>query len=76
MYLQALEPTAGVNLGALKEKVGNKIAFMGGIDYSHALFWDTEEVATDVQKCIKAADSRGYILGYRILFSMHHGTIF
>ncbi len=40
--IQALEPTAGVNLGALKEKVGNKIAFMGGMDSSRALlFWDT-----------------------------------
>ena len=41
MY-SGVRPHGRVNLGALKEKVGNKIAFMGGMDSSRAhLFWDT-----------------------------------
>jgi hypothetical protein len=58
--IQALEPTAGVNLAELKEKLGDKIAFMGGMDSSRALcFGSPQDVMEDVKKCIKAAGKGG-----------------
>ena len=60
--IQALEPAAGVNLAALKENLGDKLAFMGGMDSSRVLnFGSPDDVEADVKKCIKAA---GYGGGY------------
>jgi hypothetical protein len=63
--IQALEPAAGVNLGALKEKLGDKLAFMGGMDSTRTLNFGTpKDVEEDVKKCIKAAGiGGGYIAG-------------
>ncbi|MHA1723758.1 MAG: uroporphyrinogen decarboxylase family protein [Promethearchaeota archaeon] len=63
--IQALEPAAGVDLKALKEKLGDKICFIGGMDSSRALNFGTpKDVEEDVKKCIKAAaPGGGYFAG-------------
>jgi hypothetical protein len=63
--IQALEPAAGVNLEALKEQLGDKVAFMGGMDSTRTFCFGTpQDVADDVKKCIKAAGKGGgYIAG-------------
>jgi len=63
--IQALEPAAGVDLSHLKETLGDKVAFMGGMDSSVALNFGTpQEVVEDVKKCIKAAgQGGGYFAG-------------
>jgi hypothetical protein len=63
--IQALEPTAGVNLEKLKNLLGDKIAFMGGMDSSRILnFGSVQEVEADVKKCIQiAAKGGGYFAG-------------
>jgi hypothetical protein len=63
--IQALEPAAGVNLAELKNKFGDKLAFMGGMDSTRVLNFGTpQDVYDDVKKCIKAAGKGGgYIAG-------------
>lgn len=63
--IQALEPAAGVNLAQLKEILGDRVAFMGGMDSSRILNFGTPaDVAADVKKCIKAAaNGGGYFAG-------------
>jgi hypothetical protein len=63
--IQALEPTAGVNLGHLKNTLGDKISFMGGIDSSRILNFGTKkEIEENVKGCIEAAAyGGGYITG-------------
>jgi hypothetical protein len=63
--IQALEPAAGVNMGQLKEKLGDRVAFMGGMDSTRTLCFGTpQDVYEDVKKCIKAAGKGGgYIAG-------------
>ncbi|MFW9784129.1 MAG: uroporphyrinogen decarboxylase family protein, partial [Candidatus Heimdallarchaeota archaeon] len=61
----ALEPTAGVNLGQLKDTLGEKVSFMGDIDSSRTLNFGTlKEIEEDVKKCIMAAcQGGGYFVG-------------
>ncbi|MBN1802047.1 MAG: hypothetical protein JW891_11100 [Candidatus Lokiarchaeota archaeon] len=63
--IQALEPAAGVNLKVLKESLGDKLAFMGGIDATHALnFGTSKEIESEVKKRIhETAHGGGYIAG-------------
>ncbi len=63
--IQALEPAAGVDLAHLKETLGDRVAFMGGIDSSNILNFGTpKDVEEDVKKCIKAAaPGGGYFAG-------------
>ncbi|MFX1446393.1 MAG: uroporphyrinogen decarboxylase family protein, partial [Promethearchaeota archaeon] len=63
--IQALEPAAGVDLAQLKETLGDRVAFMGGMDSSNILNFGTpEDVKEDVKKCIKAAaPGGGYFAG-------------
>jgi len=62
--LQSLEPLAGVNLGEVKEKYGDKLGLIGGIDTSQLLPYGTEkDVENAVKQAIKAAGKRG---GYAI----------
>jgi hypothetical protein len=58
--IQALEPAAGVDLPYLKETLGNKITFLGGIDGSDILnFGSPNDVEREVKRCIKAAAHEG-----------------
>ncbi len=58
--IQALEPAAHVDLAHLKKTLGDRIAFMGGIDASNVLNFGTpKDVEEEVKRCIKAAASGG-----------------
>ena len=58
--IQALEPAAGVDLAHLKETLGDRLCFMGGMDSTRVLNFGTEkDIEEDVKKCIKAAASGG-----------------
>ncbi|MHA1915170.1 MAG: uroporphyrinogen decarboxylase family protein [Promethearchaeota archaeon] len=60
--IQTLEPAAGVDLAHLKETLGDRVSFMGGMDATRALsFGTTKDVEEEVKRCIKAA---GYGGGY------------
>ncbi|MFW9895090.1 MAG: uroporphyrinogen decarboxylase family protein [Candidatus Thorarchaeota archaeon] len=63
--IQALEPAAGVNLGLLKDTLGDKISFMGGIDSSRILnFGSSKEIEEHVKTCIRTAGKGGgYFVG-------------
>jgi len=63
--IQALEPAAGVDLAHLKETLGDRVSFMGGIDASNVLnFGTTKDVDEEVKRCIKAAaEGGGYFAG-------------
>ena len=58
--IQALEPAAHVDLAHLKETLGDRVCFMGGIDASNILNFGTpKNVEEEVKRCIKAAASGG-----------------
>lgn len=63
--IQSLEATAGVDLAGLKEQLGDKLCFMGGLDSSGVLTFGTpKDVEEDVKKCLKAAgQGGGYVIG-------------
>ena len=63
--IQALEPAAGVDLAYLKQTLGDKLAFMGGIDSSPILNFGTpDEIFKEVKRCIEAAGhGGGYFIG-------------
>ncbi len=59
-----MEPTAGMDLGKVREAVGHKLVLVGNLDVSYLLVRGTrEEIETEVKACIqKAAKGGGYIL--------------
>lgn len=63
--IQSLEATAGVDLKGLKESLGDKICFMGGLDSSGVLtFGTTQDVENNVKSCLKnAGKGGGYVIG-------------
>jgi len=63
--IQSLEFTAGVDLVGLKESLGDRLCFMGGLDSSGVLtFGSPQNVEADVKRCLKAAGyGGGYIIG-------------
>jgi len=63
--IQALETTAGVDLANLKNTLGDKISFMGGIDSSRILNFGTpNDIIQEVKRCVKAAGyNGGYFVG-------------
>ena len=63
--IQALEPTAGVDIAHLKQTLGDKLSFMGGIDSSRILNFGTpKEIVQEVKRCVKAAGyNGGYFVG-------------
>jgi hypothetical protein len=63
--IQALEPAAGVNLKHLKETLGDKLCFLGGLDSSRVLnFGTVSDVEEEVKRGIKtAAPGGGYFVG-------------
>jgi len=63
--IQALEPSAGVDLAYLKQTLGDKLSFMGGIDSSPILnFGTSDDIIQEVKRCVKAAGNNGgYFVG-------------
>ncbi len=63
--IQTLEPAAGVDLAHLKETLGDRVAFLGGIDGSNILNFGTpKDVGEEVKRCFKAAaQGGGYFAG-------------
>jgi hypothetical protein len=63
--IQALEPAAGVDLAHLKETLGDRLCFFGGIDSSAILSFGTpKDIEKEVKRCIKAAgNGGGYFAG-------------
>lgn len=63
--IQSLEPAAGVDLAHLKQTLGDRLCFMGGIDSSRVLnFGTSEDIVQEVKRCIKAAGNNGgYFVG-------------
>ena len=60
--IQSLEPASGVDLANLKETLGDRVCFMGGLDSSNVLNFGTpKDVEEEVKRCFKAA---GYGGGY------------
>ena len=59
----AFEPTAGNDLAAAREKVGDKLCIIGNIDISHVLVDGTrEEVEDAVEKAVRDSAGGGFIL--------------
>ncbi|TFG15918.1 MAG: hypothetical protein EU535_00750 [Promethearchaeota archaeon] len=63
--IQALEPAAGVDLKHLKETLGDRVCFLGGLDSSRILnFGTVKDVEEEVKRGIKtAASGGGYFVG-------------
>ena len=63
--IQSLEATAGVDLPGLKESLGDKLCFMGGLDSSGVLTYGTpKDVEENVRNTIKSAGKGGgYFVG-------------
>ncbi len=63
--IQALEPAAGVDLTYLKQTLGDRLSFMGGIDSSRILnFGSPKDIVEEVKRCVKAAGNNGgYFVG-------------
>ncbi len=63
--IQALEAAAGVDLAGLKDRLGDRLCFIGGLDSSGVLAFGTpRDVEEDVKKCMKAAGhGGGYFVG-------------
>lgn len=62
--LQSLQPSAGMVIGVIKEKYGDKLCLWGNIDLDYIMcFGSTEEVKNDVRKTIDiAGPGGGFIL--------------
>ncbi|MFX0073833.1 MAG: uroporphyrinogen decarboxylase family protein [Candidatus Hermodarchaeota archaeon] len=63
--IQSLEATAGVDLPSLKESLGDRLCFMGGLDSSGVLTYGTpKDVEENVKYTIKnAGKGGGYFVG-------------
>ncbi|GAP10269.1 uroporphyrinogen-III decarboxylase [Bellilinea caldifistulae] len=61
--LHPLEPLPSTNIPEIKQKFGNQISFLGGIDISHAMLGSREEVVQEVKtRLAQLAEGGGYIL--------------
>ncbi len=62
--LNPIEPAAGMDIGEVKRKYGDRICIVGNVDCGPLLSWGTpEEVRDAVKECIRtAAPGGGYML--------------
>jgi uroporphyrinogen decarboxylase len=61
--IHPLEPLPATDLIAVKEKFGKQVSFLGGIDISHAMLGNREDVIAETQRRIaQLAPGGGYIL--------------
>jgi len=61
--IHPIDPSAGMDLGIVKEKYGHRVCLMGNVNCAYTLTWGTtEEVREEVKQCIRqAARGGGYI---------------
>jgi uroporphyrinogen decarboxylase len=61
--IHPLEPLPAMDLVAVKEKFGNQVSFLGGIDISHAMPGSRENIIAEAKRRIaQLAPGGGYIL--------------
>lgn len=61
--IHPLEPLPATDIISVKEKFGEQIAFLGGIDISHAMPGSHDVVVSEAKRCIaQLAPGGGYIL--------------
>ncbi|GIV67003.1 MAG: uroporphyrinogen decarboxylase family protein [Chloroflexota bacterium] len=61
--LHPLEPLPATNISEIKQKYGDRISFLGGIDISHAMLGSREDVIQEVKtRLAQLAEGGGYIL--------------
>jgi uroporphyrinogen decarboxylase len=61
--IHPLEPLPATNIPEIKEKFGNQVSFLGGIDISHAMPGTRGDVIAEVKRRIsQLASGGGYIL--------------
>jgi len=72
--INPIDPVAGMNLGEVKAKYGDKVCLMGNVDCGNLLSWGTkEEVRDSVKDCIRQAGKGG---GYICMSSNSiHGAV-
>jgi uroporphyrinogen decarboxylase len=58
-----LEPLPALDLGAVKAEFGDKLAFLGGIDITHAMPGSRDDVIAEVKRRIaQLGPGGGYVL--------------
>lgn len=58
-----LEPVSGLDVGSVKEKYGEEMTFLGGIDITRAMPGTIQDVRRDVDRCLETLSAGGgYIL--------------
>lgn len=57
--VQSLDPTAGVNIGEVKEKYGQKLALMGNISVDNLANNSPKQIEKETKQCIKKASPGG-----------------
>lgn len=58
--IQSLQPSAGMDIGEIKEKYGDKLCLWGNIDLDYIMcFGSPEEVRADVRRTIETAGAGG-----------------
>jgi len=72
--LHSLEPLAGMEIGSIKKRYGDRLCLLGNVDCSHTLcFGSLSEVAEETRKVIqKASPGGGHILSSSN--SLHSGV--
>jgi uroporphyrinogen decarboxylase len=61
--LNPVEPVAGMDVKTVKQEFGRQISFLGGIDISHAMPGNIQDVRADVDRCLAdLAAAGGFVL--------------
>lgn len=62
MALQAIDPTAGMDLGRTMEQVGDRLCLCGNVDCSLFIAGSPEEVYLATQKAIESTRGKGHLV--------------
>lgn len=61
--LQSIQPSAGMDIGKVKQLVGDKLCLIGNVDLNYLLpFGTSEEVSAEVKKLAEIAGPTGFVL--------------
>jgi len=71
--LHSIDPVAGMDLGRLKEKYGDRICLCGNVDIGLLQLGNPHEVVEAVKKCLRAAaHGGGYVLSTSNVIQKEH----